>query len=603
MASREEMIAELRRQDMIAQLRAMDAQQTEPTPEPAAQPEGMTETTDRGIGQALLGGLTAGFGDELVGAARAGIDVLTGANRPYDFGEGVSQETQPLSETYAMYRDEARDIDRQFGEESPGLSTALRVGAAFANPLNRVLPGLGATGGAGSRLAQSAVRGAAEGALAGFGEGEGTLEEQLQAAGQGARTGAMFSAGLTGIGGGLGRALSNRRVRQRLDQQGGGFMPLSLADDGVIGNIYRDTIGRAWGGKGVLKAQERPFVEAADEAVDRAGSFLERSLKQSDDNVVSAAINRSIPSTMPAKEASRIRNLDPQDAEAAISKWFRDDGFKSVKGRDFVFDPQLRSRISDMLDASPELKNEVGSALGSIDDLNKALNPRTGDSIAGDALMEIRNTFARTANAPMPSLRGLGNRTVAQEFDAMIGRQLGTDSPEFLGYIDELASWGDKQALSKSARQARKAGTDITARQLGRNAPDRGTLQNIARDARTEQVGLKRASKEAVDTAKEARKELRSRTTVDRPSGLSSLLTTAALGGVAAITPLGLIGTVPAGVGVARLATTKPVQRAVAGQTGWQRAMANALRKGDYAAYTRALSRAAAQQAAEEEEE
>jgi hypothetical protein len=552
----------------------------------------------RGLGQKLLSGQLAGFGDELVGGARNALDRMVTTDVEE---QAAALEDAPVASQggYEMYRDDARAAEKKFAEDNPNTALGAELLGAVASPLNKVAPGFGAgakNSNLASRLYQSVARGSAEGGLYGLGQAEGTVDEQIDQAIKGAQFGGGTAGAITGGGGALGRTMSKLRVKDRLVDAAGRFKPIHLQKDtGILGDAYRGLVGRAYGGMETLHKQQEPFLEAAKDAVESAGSQVDNQVARVNNRVAREAVDSSIPTTMPAKRAAKIRQMSPLDAERAISKWFSKKGFNTVKDKTFRWDPQLQGRIKTMLNDNPELKTQVGGAIGGIKRLDDYLNPMSAGGVPGDVLMEIRNTFARKANNPMPSLKGKGNRTIAQEFDAMLEKRL--DAADFSKYQSELSSWGPKQALSKAAKQARKAGTDIDAKNIGMKAPDRGPLQQSARVAREEIVGLKKAAKAEKSSARKALTELNKRTTPEKASGLSSLLTTGFLGGLVG-GPLGAAAAVPTGIGVSRALASEGVQTLAAGQTKWQEAMAKALQEGDTAKWQQILARLSAQQGA-----
>jgi hypothetical protein len=566
--------------------------------------EGLDLQDVRGFGQTLLRGSLAGWGDEFVGAARTLTDKLL----PETEADRIAREItggrgeQDIRDTYAMHRDDARRSQEEFARENKNIALATELVGALASPLNKIAPSVGATGGPLRRAAAATARGGAEGALAGLGEGEGALEDQLQRAYSGGQTGAGFAGALSGFGGALGRTVSKRRVAETLEKADGTFKPLHLASDGLLGDFYRGIVGRSYGGMEKLHRQQEPFLRQAKEAVETAGSQLDDQVRAVNNRTVRKAVDAAIPPTMPAQVADDLRSMDPSAAERKLSKWYRDHGFKSVVGQEsFRWDPKLQSRIRTMLNDNPELKTQVGGAVGGIKRLDDYLNPMSKGGVPGDVLMEIRNTFARKANAPTLSLRGKGNRSIADEFDNMIAKRLGgKDSQAYQDYAGELAAWGNKQALSKAARQARKGGVDIDAKNIGSKAPDMSPVQQDARRAREQIVGLKQAAKQAKKDARTQLSEFNRMTTPEKATGLSSLLTTGLLGGWVA-GPAGAAVAIPAGIGAANVLAKPSVQKAFAGQLDKQRMLAQMLRRGDTAGATRLISREIARQSEEEE--
>ena len=568
------------------------------------EPEGLDLQDVRGAGQSALRGLLAGYGDEAVGLARATMDKILPETEADEIARGLDdgRNTQSFGDTYAMHRDDARASQKEFSEENPGTALGLELAGGLASPINKIAPGVGTTGGRVARLAQSVGRGGAEGAIAGFGEGEGTLDEQLANAYKASLTGAGMSGALTGLGGAAGRGLSKRRVQEKLQKADGTFKPLHLAEkSGLIGDAYRGLVGRSYGGMEKLHKQQQPFLQKAIDAVETAGSKVDDQIAGVNNRTARKAVEAAIPSGMSAKKAAQIRGKTPLEAERALSKWYKKNAFKDVTGQEsFRWDPQLQGRIRTMLNDNPELKNEVGGAVGSIKSLDSYLNPMNAGGVPGDVLMEIRNTFARKANKPMPSLKGKGNRTIAQEFDTMIEKRLGADSAEFARYKSSLDSWGSKQALSKAARQARKAGVDIDAKNIGSKAPDMGPIQQEARAAREEIVGLKQAAKADKKAARQEMAAFNTLRTPEKATGLSSILTTGLLGTLIG-GPVGGVAAIPAGIVASNILAAPSTQKAFAGQTGLQRKLADLLRKGDTAEVTRFIAREVARQKTEQE--
>lgn len=247
------------------------------------------------------------FADEIAARGRAAVDMAQDAlmDNPLDDGGG-----QSWSDRVEMFRQADEANRRNFAEQNPGSALGLELAGGLLSPLN-VVGGLGAvrtgsqlggmvnntTRGMGSvrrglnqalnremyspqALRQSmglnAARGAAEGAL--YGAGAAEPGSRLEGAAGGAGVGAGVSAGLTGALGGLGRAISRTgyaggapAVSEPLRQEDGSFMPIWLAADrdgvneSTVGGLYRGVPSAVGGASG--RAQEKPFIEAADRKV------------------------------------------------------------------------------------------------------------------------------------------------------------------------------------------------------------------------------------------------------------------------------------------------------------------------------------------------
>ena len=248
----------------------------------------------RGVAQSLNKGFAPGFGDEFVGGARALIDGAL-PNSHFDLGEGSSNKTNSMAElaakfakNYAMYRDDERDVTKQYEKENPKKALALNIIGGIASPINRIAPGLAVGGNFKQRALAAALRGGVEGAVYGLGEGEGDLKSQLNAAKTGALYGGGTALGLNVIGGGLGKLYSNKRVQENLVQplkDSAGqvirdakgkiqttFKPINLASpNSTIGKLYRDVVGVAYGG-GKIGQQESNYLR---ESLRRTGQDVD----------------------------------------------------------------------------------------------------------------------------------------------------------------------------------------------------------------------------------------------------------------------------------------------------------------------------------------
>jgi hypothetical protein len=118
----------------LLELEALAGSQPSPAPEAPPRKQGLTETI-RGIGQQTTRGSLSGFGDEVIGGSRAAIDyILPGGGN------------EPFADTYRSYRDDERESMKAYEKENPKTAFASNVVGSFANPINKIAPGWGATG-------------------------------------------------------------------------------------------------------------------------------------------------------------------------------------------------------------------------------------------------------------------------------------------------------------------------------------------------------------------------------------------------------------------------------------------------------------------------
>ena len=686
------------------------AAQVAPVEEPAAAPNELEGGQYlKGAINQLNKGTTLGFGDEIAAGGRTLVDMI-GRN----WGE---EGNQSWADTYKMYRGDERATDKQFQDENPMTSLALNTVGGLISPINRVAPGMGSTGTGLTRAVQATARGAAEGGIVGLGEGEGTLREQLESMETGSLFGGGFGGAVSGVGGLIGRLASNRRIKKELLDESGAFTPIHLAEkEGLLPDFYRNTVGRAWGGKQALRDQEAPFVGRADELVNRAkdesaGAIREvegqadevkRGLTRTREQIGDAAradaraargVNEQIDldtAQALADDATNFRALaaqeampddyraalldvdlnDPVATSQALKKFWNDDAFQMVKSRDFDWDRGMIDNIKKQFDEDPGLflSDIDGAKMVTNLEAKAGLDPKIAErfrsgsptgqdvevfldvlnkpnlSLPGEALMEMRNIFARKG--------GRENQAIKKQFDKMILGQLDeVDPASAVAYQDQMNRYATNLNYRQAVRNAKAAGGKFTPKgyltsgsrfgdysvggqplqreateAVGR-ADDVGLAQARAKvDRRQEiedigdvkradigrakqaaqdelgKINVKEVKKEAANSvrmAQGARQDLAGRQIAQNPSGISSLVSTALLGAPVSFG----VGAVPAGYAVAKTLSTPTAQRTLAGQLDMQKALAKALREGNMAKYTQLASRIAAGQATKKEEE
>lgn len=435
--------ARLRVQQSQQSAAATNVQDTEEVP---AKPQSALDKTRGGL-QSYLKGALFGFGDEIVGAGRAALSSL---DSDYDFGSDVRPNRESISDAYAKYRNDERDVTRQFEDENQGTALGLNLVGGILSPANAIAPGSAVQGGGRAlpTAMQVLTRGTAEGALQGYGEGEGSLEDQLKSA----ATGGAFGFGASGLLGGAGRVLrgsTKRRIAEDIVDEDGVIKPLNLADpEGRLGKFYRNTVSNAWGSK--IGEQESTYLKkalaamgidtstmsdatkgtAADLAeVGRGISSTASSLKQGlDDRLDDAAdaVRMRLQAESGAKaseiagDAARFRALaakeslpeelqpilsdidmnDMQKVSSTLKNFWNNDAFGVVKNRKFDWegdvDGRLVNSIKGVLSEDPGLAIEASGAIGKINGLVSKLKaaglPANKDMAPMDLMELILNS-------------------------------------------------------------------------------------------------------------------------------------------------------------------------------------------------------------------
>ena len=365
--------------EINAALRSMSGTDTpSPEPEPPVEDEGIDLQDARGLVGALNKGSTLGFGDEIAGVGRTLLDYAA----PSSWGE----DAQSFGDKYAMYRDDQRASDAEFQRENPKTALAAEVVGGLISPVNRVAPGMGATGSHAARTGLAATRAGIEGGITGLGQGEGSLEDQLASAQTGATWGGLAGGLLSGVGGAVGNTFSKRRIARELGK-GDEFIPAHLADtEGNVGSFYRKYVGNAIGGRGPLGRQESDYLrnnskitglvdggetmfprtvgtrtavgelknkigqqaKVAEDTVTRQSKKVKSEIPQQkaaiaaqreaqreaiDQATSKQLFAEAMPERMPQELKDTILQSDYDTGEQLLSKWWADDGFQTVKGR------------------------------------------------------------------------------------------------------------------------------------------------------------------------------------------------------------------------------------------------------------------------------
>lgn len=571
----------------------LSAESTPPpsnTPPVEVEGEGFDMQDVRGIGGALLKGQMLGYGDEFIGAVRAGLDSIlpeTEADRiAREITGGVGE--QSLKDRYKMHRDDARASDEEFARENPGSALGLTIAGGIASPVNRIAPGFGT-----SRMGAMG-RGALEGAVAGY--GESTEGNALKNTLMGGGVGGAFGLGVNSLGRVLGRTKGIDDLDQVVDGEKR-FLPLHLAadSDSLPGRIYRNTLGRSSGGT-KLARQEQPWLDDAaadvkresdalnarklqldedsrvanmadDEVFNAEKRALDADARQAQSNinnqvdmleaadlqprqavpklpkaVKAAAVNtreaepvvkfrrEAATESIPVRERGVFDDVDIDNPEAAddviYDFWQSDDAFGMVKGRDFDLNDDLRGFVREVME-TPESRSQLGEVVNvakkrakaegfdmRVSEINaegdEIVRKMTDDEVLewafegqidGGVLMELRNIYARGANAASGMSKG-AQRKVASAFDRYIARNV-DDADE---YFEHIAAYPNSITHGKAVagNKANAAGGRYTidehqaaGKPLARRGTDdpskrskRRPMQPQARAARAELEGL-----------------------------------------------------------------------------------------------------------------
>lgn len=714
MASREEMLAAIKRKRLLEQVKAKRASSSvAETPE-----QGQDIPSFFARPMAVVEGATLGLGDEVAALGGATYEKLKQAVT----GKGDKTWKEAFNEKYAPIE----RLRNQFQEDRPKEALALNVAGSLAT---------GPVGGTKSvatpflkRALKSVAGGAIEGAIAGA--GTANAGERLKGAGIGAGFGAATGGVLTGLGG-LANAIAKRRIAENLVQADGSQKPLHLmAEPGEskVVDFYRGGVGASFGGGGALKKQELPFLHAADQAVDAAqvqqsqlaqqadavktgyenrklqnalaaqakeqqtaaqGKQLVRSVRdltesqvaRASDGLERKALDEALPVDAPLEQRQALLKLDPQTAAKQLDAWWTENGFNMVKGRDFEWTGTLQTNLDKLVEGDPALALKLGDIWARIPGMTnrmqaaamKNVKPGTAMTseqmgqavreslpqithINGDALMAMRNFFARASNSTSSRFDKGALRQVANVFDEEIRTGLGKGTAAESAFNDHISRWGIKSTYEKAVAAAESQGGRFTPKQwqqaggkgkkaafgekplqkeaeaiirtekdskklvgkvkedtaaktqATKQAEQRAQKQEalrLAREAAKERQRLKKIGKEGLEKAREAAAGLHKRALTSH-SIWEKAYKTAALGGGPSVLMGGAVPgaalALPIGAGISRVLASKPVQRFAAGQTEFQRALARDLRisEKEREILARAMRRSAAQQAAQE---
>jgi len=561
----------LKKLQRLRELQAMKAQQSVPVPEPEKAPLDALNTLRGGI-QSLSQGQTLNWGDEIAGMGRAMVDPLIGKLTGNEAAvEAMTGQTAPAGITeknWDMYAEDERANLDQFREDNKKTAFGLELAGGFASPVNFIAPGstgLGPGASFAQRLRQGAGRGIIEGAVAGAGNAD---ENRLGGATMGAALGGVLPVGINVAVKEPWRQLTKRRIVQDLfeetvDEFGNVVRKLKTpihmtGEHSTLVDLYRQVVGRAWGGKQVLGAQEAPIIEAAKAGAEKAtgkAKILARTLnktkkeigvdakraaaeidldaKQASEKIDAqyaedmATVNRQIADAEAAGDLEKVAQLEavgemvdagvekeamdlralaateamPDDARRDIINgvdgddllegpldvndplavnnrlidWWRKRGFSMVKDKEFTWDEGLGASVAREFNEDPGLAMALDDAPGLIAaierrfGMSKAMESLKGGApseeglmlfdeffkdstlkVDGDALMEMRNVFAKAASRGGD--KSFAYRRIRDKFDNLIRRQLDEGSVE--AFNDQLARWSKRLTYEEATAAA-----------------------------------------------------------------------------------------------------------------------------------------------------
>jgi hypothetical protein len=553
-------LKELEAKALAAEQRKAAARETE-------QPE-VEDPTWRDRLRAVQRGQLMGWGDEATAAVAAtiakGMTLLP--------GEQVGEDAA-WGDIYDDIVGVEREEFQRYADDHAGEALGLEMVGGLLTP-GRGIGRLPKSAGKGQRFIRETARNAIEGAIGGAGVSD---EDRLSGAGWGAAGGTVLGGALSGAGA-LPRAFANRRVRTKL-----GDKPLHMAvspdatgKQGVIADMWRRGVGGSFGGRQALKDQERPFVAAAEDAVDTAKTRLAsvtedvnlRRDNELDDLAIAGATRRSevgqtwadkiddvtqtarvqaeqvkakppavraaearqlqgqavdaaIPERMGDKARAAVKGADPQGAVRQLNDWWKTNGFSTVKKNNFSWnDGELIGTLKAVIKEDPALMLTIsqvpGMTKGMVKKLLNLKKGQTPEMLTGEQLVAIRNVFAMASNNTSKKFEAGALRRVANEFDDFIRARLGPD--DLAGFNDDLARYGPVKQLQKAVTKARRKDgffdTEdwLAALPASQVSEGRGLLQMPAQAARSRISAADAAARQVLKAGGELPQETRTLT-------------------------------------------------------------------------------------------
>lgn len=568
--------------------------------------------------RAALQGATMGWSDEL-GAGAGALAAKT--------AQLFNDDETSLGNIYDQMKGNINKERKAYEKANPAEAIGLNLAGGM----------LTGGAGAGKVLASQTLKNAGRLkktlALAGLGSVEGAIAGAGSAdegkRGEGAVLGGTVGAVLPLAMGGGRKALdviSDRRVQRELTDTAGNFLPINqAADEGsTLGNIYQKIVAPSFGGQ-QLREQNRSVLNRTVKALDEA-KLAKETAKTTGKQTNEAALRNkvkmeSLPNNVSEEFKSKILQSDGHEAIQNIDQAWNQ-GFKVVKDKTFNLNPkELVDSVVEGLDSpmDAEFKTKIASAIrnklkGGFTASTEAPNQKfvtkgmgsqkapqvdlDSGEVDGAWLMQARNDLRMRANelndAGADALEVNALKSSARKIDDLIRENL--DEAEVGIFDKELKNWGNYQTAKGSTR---KAGTNQqgkyepqqllqTARTNQQRKFDKGIapFQKEAQDLQVSQKGIMDRADKQIEFDEAALKEVKGKLPNINPDPWSKTVATATLGGapLAAMpidTATKAAAVLPFGYGLGKVASYEPVQKALAGQTGLQKTIANLLRQYD----------------------
>lgn len=651
------------------------------------------ENVEAGINQ-LLGGMTFGLSDELGTGIAAGIakgaSALAGRDESYlDIRARMMEEEQAKSKAYRKQHPVASGLQNVAGALSTGgLSLAklipqgMKTLPKFATGAG-IATGEGALAGAGAADIGERLEGAETGAKWGLGAklgldvaGAGLKKVMEQVSKR--RIEQELGAGedfininmATDAGGlhelykkGVSQASGGRAVREQSQQVLEKVQERAASTGRVFKQAEQTAARQADVKKQVLDAQQestQSMVKGLSRTkMAQAEDAGEGAIDQVKQNFRTQTAVESLPSNASNKIREEIAQLAPFDANKKLDSWWDELGFANVKSRPFTIntDKVMDEALEGLDDVAlrefkPLIQRELDSAFkrdfkpdmapGVTKFRAKGVGiervpqvPLTTGTIAGDALMNVRNNFRMAANQGREegrsALQSAAQRKAASAIEKQIIAQL--DDQGKTDFASDLLAYGKRRTFDNSVQSAKtrggnfeandwiNAGSKYSGKKTGRReAPLQQEAMNLQKNVDRSGTVLKRSLKQISDEGDDAiglvktrakkriadvdeqqralTPELKSmqrrakatekvaatmkKRAPNMEPGLWTQRGIATILGLPAVALLGVPGAIASpliGAGVAKTLGTEKVQRVLAGQSQKQKNLAQKLRE------------------------
>lgn len=529
--TRAERIATLNRKQRIAKLMENRASKRGSMDAPSTEPTMSTWEQFKGGAREVAQGLSFETIDEATSASNAAIgwatDAITGRENNPDF-----------SDRYTANMNESDRLIDEYRAEDPITSGALNISGALLGggysgakmlgmEVVKRAPAL-------AKAIAAMTSGATEGTVQGFASGR-DMEERIDRGKTGFKWGAGLPLALSTAGKGI-RAVSNKvKLDKPLEVLDGVQMPLNkAAPETMRGNLMRDTVGTAFGGRDVYK-KTLPFINRAEDAVgrkvdrgtrvneavrtvgneaDRTGRAVIQQTKDAGkaavDNATqvvksntaaqtealdAAFMKKVIDESLPANLSDDARLIvnDPtattQAKVDAIWSGWNTNGFDSIKNTTFDIDPTVfKKNMKGLFDDSPAMNTQAGEYMTSLNKSFDQLYDASSGQMSGANLMELRNRYARAASDATDNTQRSIFRTVSNKIDDLMTENVPAEQKT--AFLSEKEAYDSFIILRTATGKAssKKAGdftvdewlsSGSTYRQARGKGPQQTLAQNI----------------------------------------------------------------------------------------------------------------------------